>query len=160
MRFATKKIVILAAGISSRMKLPATAGGLVEADLLRQADERGKAMIEVGAGGRPFLDYLLYNCREVGLREVVLVIGRGDDIIKKYYGPEERGNAFTVSRFRMLTRISPLDGPNRWAQPMRSCRLLSPGKIGGNTNSSSATVTTCIRSTRCSSCWSLARRPL
>jgi NDP-sugar pyrophosphorylase family protein len=94
MRSTTKKIVILAAGISSRMKLPATAGGLVEADLLRQADERGKAMIEVGAGGRPFLDYLLYNCREVGLSEVVLVIGRGDDMIKNYYGPEEQGNAF------------------------------------------------------------------
>lgn len=91
---ATKKIVILAAGISSRMRLPATHAGLVESDLLRQADERGKAMIEVGAGGRPFLDYLLYNCRAVGLTDVVLVIGRNDDIIRRYYGSSERGNLF------------------------------------------------------------------
>lgn len=91
---ATNRIVILAAGISSRMKLPANTAGLVEANLLRQADERAKAMIEVGAEGRPFLDYLLYNCRGAGLTEVVLVIGRSDAVVKSYYGPKEWGNAF------------------------------------------------------------------
>jgi NDP-sugar pyrophosphorylase family protein len=94
MSTTTNNIVILAAGISSRMKLPATASELVEPDLLRQADERAKAMIEVGSARRPFLDYLLWNCWTAGLKDVVLVIGRGDDVVKEYYGPRDRDNAF------------------------------------------------------------------
>lgn len=90
----TKRIAILAAGISSRMKLPANTAGMIEPTLLRQADERAKAMIEVGAEGRPFLDYLLYNCRAAGLTDVVLVIGRSDEVVKSYYGLNERGNDF------------------------------------------------------------------
>ena len=90
----TSRIAILAAGISSRMKLPANTAGMVEPNLLRQADERAKAMIEVGAEGRPFLDYLLYNCRAAGLTDVVLVIGRSDEVVKSYYGAKERGNDF------------------------------------------------------------------
>jgi len=90
----TTRIAILAAGISSRMKLPANAAAMVEPDLLRQADERAKAMIEVGAEGRPFLDYLLYNCRAAGVTDVVLVIGRSDEVVKSYYGQKERGNEF------------------------------------------------------------------
>jgi len=90
----TDRIVILAAGISSRMKLPANTAGMVEPNLLRQADERAKAMIEVGAEGRPFLDYLLYNCRAAGLTDVVLVIGRSDEVVKSYYGSKERENDF------------------------------------------------------------------
>ena len=88
------RIAILAAGISSRMKLPANTAGMIEPEVLRQADERAKAMIEVGVEGRPFLDYLLYNCLTAGLTDVVLVIGRSDEVVKSYYGQKERGNEF------------------------------------------------------------------
>jgi glucose-1-phosphate adenylyltransferase len=94
MASTTNRIAILAAGISSRMKLPAQSAGLFEPRLLRQADERGKAMIEVGAEGRPFLDYALFNCRTAGLTDIVLVIGRGDTVVQSCYGHQEKDNRF------------------------------------------------------------------
>ncbi len=108
------KLVILAGGISSRMKKSfkeisakdptgsKTAGReiseqepqYINEKLIRDADEKSKTMIGVGKDSRPFLDYLLYNARETGYRDIVLVIGENDNSIKKYYGDEENDNEF------------------------------------------------------------------
>lgn len=90
----TDKLVILAAGVSSRMKLPAQPPSAADEALFRQADERTKGMIGVGVDGRPFLDYLLYNCKEAGIRDVTMVVGRRDDVLKTYYGSAESSNQF------------------------------------------------------------------
>ena len=87
------KLVILAGGISSRMKKPAN-DITVDDKLIRDADEKSKSMIGVGKDYRPFLDYLLYNARESGYSEVVLVIGQNDSSIKEYYGEQESDNEF------------------------------------------------------------------
>lgn len=97
------RLVILAGGISSRMKKP-----LQESDdestgrspkeinerLIKDADEKSKSMIGVGKDSRPFLDYLLYNARETDFSDIVLVIGENDNSIKEYYGAKDKGNEF------------------------------------------------------------------
>jgi len=51
-------------------------------------------MIRVGRDYRPFLDYLLFNAKEAGYRDIVLVIGKDDYSIKKYYGDKVKNNKF------------------------------------------------------------------
>jgi NDP-sugar pyrophosphorylase family protein len=87
------RLVVLAAGVSSRMKrsiAAAPADAAVADDVLRKP----KSMIGVGKGGRPFLDYLLFNARESGYREVVLVVGEDDAAMRTLYGAADRGNSF------------------------------------------------------------------
>ncbi len=67
---------------------------VISEKLIRDADEKSKSMIRVGKDARPFLDYLLYNARETGYRDIVLVIGENDSSIKKYYGNKEKNNEF------------------------------------------------------------------
>jgi glucose-1-phosphate adenylyltransferase len=86
-------IVILAGGVSSRMR-EAVAVSEVEERLLREADERPKGMLGVGPGGRPFLDYLLYNVRSAGITDVVIVVGEQDRSVRERYGQKDRGNEF------------------------------------------------------------------
>ncbi|MGH7456342.1 MAG: sugar phosphate nucleotidyltransferase [bacterium] len=78
-------LVILAGGISSRMKKNAQVPTDLDPALRRDAAEKSKAMIGVGENFRPFLDYLLQNITAAGYRNVVIVIGEKDDSIRAYY---------------------------------------------------------------------------
>ena len=88
------KLVILAGGISSRMKKPTVLKEQVDNRLIEDSNNKSKSMIGVGNNYRPFLDYLLYNVREAGYREILIVIGEKDDSIKKYYGEKDSSNEF------------------------------------------------------------------
>ncbi|MGB9591281.1 MAG: sugar phosphate nucleotidyltransferase [Candidatus Kryptoniota bacterium] len=88
------KLVILAGGISSRMKKSAAPGTIIDRALISDANEKAKSMIGVGKGHRPFLDYLLYNAREAGYRDVVIVISEKDESIREYYGSSDKSNNF------------------------------------------------------------------
>ena len=66
----------------------------VHPDLSRQAEERTKGMISLGAGGRPFLDYGLYNLWKAGIQDVVIVVGERDTSLRGYYGVKDRDNEF------------------------------------------------------------------
>ncbi len=89
------KLVILAGGISSRMKKSESSDRELDPQLIKDADLKSKAMIRVGENERPFLDYLLFNVYESGYREVVIVIGEKDDSIKKYYESKENIKIFS-----------------------------------------------------------------
>jgi len=78
-------LVILAGGISSRMKKTQAASAQLDPALRRDAEEKSKSMIGVGDHSRPFLDYLLYNIAAAGYRHVVLLIGEKDESIRAYY---------------------------------------------------------------------------
>ncbi len=88
------KLIILAGGISSRMKKPAELKENVENRLIEDANQKSKSMIGVGQNYRPFLDYLLYNARESGYKDILIIIGEKDDSIRKYYGEKDSGNEF------------------------------------------------------------------
>ncbi len=88
------KLVILAGGISSRMKKSVVSPTMVDKDLIHDADLKAKSMIGVGENHRPFLDYLLYNARQAGYSDLLIVIGERDDSIRDYYGEKDRDNEF------------------------------------------------------------------
>jgi NDP-sugar pyrophosphorylase family protein len=93
MKKGDPRAVILAGGISSRMKLPSTAKS-IDPELEKQAEERTKGMIGVGEGGRPFLDYQMSNMKQAGIQDIVIVIGEHDAALREYYGPLDLGNEF------------------------------------------------------------------
>ena len=102
-----KRAVILAGGISSRMK-NSSVDPRLDAELVRQAAERTKGMITVGEGGRPFLDYQLNNMKRAGLQDVVIVIAEHDSELRQYYGPKDRDNEFHGIRISYaIQRIPP-----------------------------------------------------
>ena len=82
------KLVVLAGGVSSRMKKSlAVEGndGNIDSKLLKDAASKTKSMIRVGENERPFLDYLFFNARKVGITDVVIVISEKDNSIQSHY---------------------------------------------------------------------------
>lgn len=77
----TRKAVVLARGLGTRMRRPDSAASLdPEQD---DAAERGlKAMISFG---RPFLDYVLSSLADAGIGEACLVIGPEHGAVRDYY---------------------------------------------------------------------------
>lgn len=75
------KAVVMARGLGSRMRRAA------EVDLTPEqaaaAAQGAKAMMPLG--GRPFLDHVLTNLADAGLREVCLVIGPEHTAVPEYY---------------------------------------------------------------------------
>jgi glucose-1-phosphate adenylyltransferase len=51
-------------------------------------------MIGVGKDNRPFLDYLLFNAKQSGYSDIVIVIGENDNSINEYYGGSKKNNDF------------------------------------------------------------------
>lgn len=84
-------IVILAGGISSRMRKVKQASTYLDPELVQQAQQKSKSMISVGDDEHPFLDYVLYNIEKSGYRDVVIVVGERDTSIREYY--TEKGGA-------------------------------------------------------------------
>ena len=66
----------------------------MDAGLLLEAGQKSKSMLGVGHGGRPFLDYLVYNAREAGYTDLVIVVGENDGGIRARYGSRVRENEF------------------------------------------------------------------
>ena len=75
------KLVILAAGLGTRMRRGDDVDGL-SARQLAVAAAGVKAMIPVG---RPFLDYVLHRAADAECRRVCLVIGPQHDEVRRYY---------------------------------------------------------------------------
>ncbi len=90
-----ERLVILAGGISSRMKIkPLSSDISVDQGLIREAKVKSKSMLGVGENHRPFLDYLLYNAAKTGYRDIVIVVGEKDKSIQSYYGTKAENNNF------------------------------------------------------------------
>jgi dTDP-glucose pyrophosphorylase len=102
------KLVILAGGISSRMKKPVSNEINIEEKLLHDANEKSKSMIGLGKKHRPFLDYLLFNAFKAGYKDIVLVIGTGDNYIKDYYS--RKGNDNNLGGLNISFTVQPIPG--------------------------------------------------
>lgn len=101
------RLVILAGGISSRMKKPAGHELTVDSHLIEDADNKTKSMIGVGKNYRPFLDYLLYNARGSGYSDVVIVVGEKDNSIREYYGDKDTNNNFNGLKISYAIQLIP-----------------------------------------------------
>ena len=84
----THTAAILARGLGTRMRRAdeTTALGPSQA-AVAASGVKGMIPIQVDAAtvARPFLDYVLYELADVGVREVVLVIGPEHDVVRDYY---------------------------------------------------------------------------
>ncbi len=89
----TKTLIILAGGLSSRMKSKQGDDQTAINDI-REAEQKDKGVIGVGPAGRPLLDYLLWNARKAGFEEIVLVTRSENSGIKAHYGSANQGNDF------------------------------------------------------------------
>ncbi|HEX7572793.1 MAG TPA: sugar phosphate nucleotidyltransferase [Bacteroidota bacterium] len=101
-------LVILAGGVSSRMKEVAPVPEGMDAGLLIEAGEKSKSMLGVGRLGRPFLDYLISNAREAGYADLVIVVGENDGGIRARYGSAMRDNEF--HGVRISYAVQPVPG--------------------------------------------------
>lgn len=88
-----ENLVILAGGMSSRMKKP-TKSNSVNEEEINQANNRSKSLISVGNTGRPLMDYLLYNAKKAGYKNIYIVINEKGGLFKKYYGENKANNNF------------------------------------------------------------------
>ena len=116
------KLIALAGGISSRMKKPSDDGLAVDQDLIKDANSKAKSMIGVGQHHRPFLDYLLYNARQAGYTDILIVIGENDESIRNYYGRKDRDNDFHGLKVWTLFSLFHREKKNPSALRMLCCR--------------------------------------
>lgn len=79
------KLLILAGGMSSRMKKNLEGNSSLDSKLIEQANTLPKSMIGLGKDGRPFLDYVLYNASVAGVKEVVLLLNPKDTVSQPHY---------------------------------------------------------------------------
>ena len=86
-------LIILAGGMSSRMKKPTTSDK-VSAEDENEANIKNKSLISVGHEGRPLMDYLLYNAKNAGYKSIYIVINEKGDLFKEFYGKNSTDNNF------------------------------------------------------------------
>ena len=77
-------IIILAAGLSSRMKKSKSNNALSK-NLLNQANTVEKGLIGVDKNGKPLIHYLLVNAQQAGFINIFLVIGEKTLNFKNYF---------------------------------------------------------------------------
>jgi glucose-1-phosphate thymidylyltransferase len=90
------RAVVLARGLGTRMRRAAP-GARLDPEQAAVAETGLKAMIPVG---RPFLDHVLNQLADAGIRDVCLVIGPEHGVVREYYGgtvrPERLRIGFAV----------------------------------------------------------------
>lgn len=91
----TNTLVILAGGLSSRMKKAIQEKNHeLSAEEIKAANSQSKGLIPLGKGKRPLMDYLLYNAREAGFKRVVIITGENSEAFKSQYGNKQEENSF------------------------------------------------------------------
>ena len=90
----TDKLVILAGGASSRMKQDIAGNTALTEAQKEQANKRSKSLISIGNSNRPFMDYLLYNAKKAGYKNIYIITGKQNELFKSFYGEKDKGNRF------------------------------------------------------------------
>lgn len=96
-------LIILAGGASSRMKKQTT-GNNLSAQEIAEANQRSKSLISLTPDGRPILDYLLYNAKQAGYKNIYIVVGKQSELFKKFYGSKEKNNDFHGLKISFATQ--------------------------------------------------------
>ncbi|PQB03953.1 sugar phosphate nucleotidyltransferase [Aureitalea marina] len=89
----TDKLLILAAGASTRMKASKGSAGLTSKDI-ELANSRSKSLIPGPDGHRPVLDHLILRAKTAGISQIYLIVGANLNDFQEYYGPKINKNEF------------------------------------------------------------------
>ena len=114
------KLMILAAGMSSRMKKS------FNKDLdflqLKQANSRPKCMIELGRSKTPFLFYLLENSRQAGFKEICIILNVKDCFTESYFRQNfgENLKIFFIYQNLPKNRLKPMGTADAVLQGVKS----------------------------------------
>nr|WP_299389321.1 sugar phosphate nucleotidyltransferase [Allomuricauda sp.] len=100
-------LIILAGGASSRMKKQLTSNSGLSTEDIQQANERSKSLISVGNSGRPMMDYVLYNAKKAGYRNIYIVIGEKGELFRTFYGSNDRDNEFNGLKISFAIQYIP-----------------------------------------------------
>jgi dTDP-glucose pyrophosphorylase len=79
------KAVVLARGLGTRMRQAVAGAPALDPRQAEAADRGIKAMMPIGPGGRPFLDFILSALADAGYAEACLVVGPDHQLIREYY---------------------------------------------------------------------------
>ena len=99
-------LIILAGGMSSRMKKTSTLKSVSEEET-HQANTRSKSLISVSNSGRPLMDYLLYNAKKAGYKNVYIVVNEQGGLFKEFYGEQKANNNFNGLNISFPTQYIP-----------------------------------------------------
>ncbi len=78
----------MARGLGTRMRRDDEAAAL-SPEQAAIADRGVKALIPLGASGRPFLDYVISGLADAGFEDLCLIIGPEHDALRRHYSVEE-----------------------------------------------------------------------
>lgn len=103
-----ENLVMLAAGISSRMKKE-DANVKLSSEDIKQANQRTKSLISIGDKGQVLLDYVLFNAKQAGFKNVYVVTGKDNALFKEHYQNKKLGvELFFAVQHIPQNRIKPL----------------------------------------------------
>ncbi len=103
-------LIVLAGGMSSRMKKALRKGADISPEELAQANSRTKGLLEIGQAGRPVLDYLLWTAQRSGYGTIYLVVNaKGLPLFQSYYGKSISGNNFHGLKIHFVVQKIPKD---------------------------------------------------
>ncbi|PKK35379.1 hypothetical protein BWI96_16810 [Siphonobacter sp. SORGH_AS_0500] len=103
-----KRLLILAGGMSSRMK-KAAENIQLDQQLIQQADTLTKGMIQVGSAGQSLIDYQLKNAQDAGFNEVLLLLHPEDALTQEYYESAATQQKYAGLSFRYARQFIPAD---------------------------------------------------
>ncbi|MBF88206.1 MAG: nucleotidyltransferase [Candidatus Marinimicrobia bacterium] len=101
----TNNLMILAAGISSRMKRSAEFDSV--SSVSKEALNKPKMMLNMGSSKRPFLDYLLDNAKNAGYKDILFIINDRDNTVFDYYTNNKGDNFFHGLNFSFAKQVIP-----------------------------------------------------
>jgi len=111
------RLIILAGGLSSRMKRSLAEEGL-DAKQIQQANQRPKGLIELDAQGNTFIDYLLSNAHQAGYTTVYLVVGEDSKLFKERFNDHPFLEVKYATQYIPENRTKPLGTADAVLQAM------------------------------------------
>ena len=104
----TETIMILAAGMSSRMKK--SDSDELNKSKIEEANKKSKSLISFGKEGKPFIYFLLDNIIKAGYKNLILVVGKDysdfEKSINKYQDSDQLNISFAIQKIPM-DRVKP-----------------------------------------------------
>ncbi len=76
-------IVIMAAGVSSRMKNSSVPKNISE-ELIKQSNQRVKGFIQVGNQKEPIIYFIVNNCIKAGIRDFFIILSDNSNEFQEY----------------------------------------------------------------------------
>jgi len=108
MRNKCQNLVVLAAGMSSRMKKE-DRGVQLSLEDRQQANQLSKSLISIGDKGQVLLDYVLFNAQQAGFKNVYVVTGKDNTLFREHYKNKKLGlELFFAVQHIPENRLKPL----------------------------------------------------